>query len=311
MLQKSSKFELIASMMERLGVSPSVLTVQWLENHALSVACVVKNCSQNSSELCFDGVDPLKLVLARNRKTLEGEDSSSDIGLIFDMMRELQFSPYDVFKYWLESNEVDDVIISITYKSGEKVKLCYRETKQEGLPIKTSVVKQPEDNRKSSSRLNTSFSQGIINVKPEHYQNIKVGAFVYTTGDILLEGRALKRVNVRGIILCFDDRKITLLRYVGDGFSAISAAGESKDGWRFLTYDECKAVSRLSNCLNGSLSQLRRKQLDRTMRILFKSDDNKLSVFDLDSQRVKDALSSDNVADRIFYLYLVKDMKVV
>lgn len=56
-----SKFDLIASMMKRLDVSPSALTMNWLQEQVLSFACLARSSHQDEPEqrlvgtFCFFG----------------------------------------------------------------------------------------------------------------------------------------------------------------------------------------------------------------------------------------------------------------
>ena len=52
---KVSNFDLITSMMKRLEVSPSVLTINWLQERVLSFSCVAQNLLQNKQEQCLIG----------------------------------------------------------------------------------------------------------------------------------------------------------------------------------------------------------------------------------------------------------------
>lgn len=45
-----SKFDLIASMMKRLDVSPSALTMNWLQEQVLSFACLARSSHQDEPE---------------------------------------------------------------------------------------------------------------------------------------------------------------------------------------------------------------------------------------------------------------------
>ena len=158
----------------------------------------------------------------------------------------------------------------------------------------------------------TSFTRGTILIKPSQVKNVTVGAYVYTTGDILPLHRALPGVNIRGIILSHSEDRITLLKYVGADFTSFEACAKIKDGWRFLTFQECIKLVKYREKLNIRLAEMKRKQIDNSLLILYQDERKELLGFQVSTRKVKKTLTCKLTAeDRAFALYMAKDLKIV
>ena len=158
----------------------------------------------------------------------------------------------------------------------------------------------------------TSFTRGTILIKPSQVKNVTVGAYVYTTGDILPLHRALPGVNIRGIILSHSEDRITLLKYVGADFTSFESCAKIKDGWRFLTFQECIKLVKYREKLNIRLAEMKRKQIDNSLLILYQDERKELLGFQVSTRKVKKTLTCKLTAeDRAFALYMAKDLKIV
>ena len=256
---------------------------------------------------------------------------SADAMLIKNMAEELGISPLDIFMNWVKTGEITNVTINIHYKNGDVVRadlaqgnFVLQPVKQsERNPSQTKLNFDEETPLSKSKQINTtgddasqycketSFSLGTIRIKPEQIKNIIIGAYVYTTGDVLLECRALPNVNVRGIILSHSKDKIVLLKCVGSGFTAVTSQANVKDGWRFLTSYECSMLVKHKEQINPSLQKMKRKQIDNSMLLVCRGSDDNLYCYDSLRGILKKAINKDEEVDRTFYLYMVKDLKIV
>ena len=252
--------------------------------------------------------------------------------MIAEMARELGISPLDLFVYWIKTGKIKNISISVAFDDDEEIKIEIDKSsfEKEAQQSSEHVVDESETNSSPSVFLpdtksivptafeednsvnTTSFSKGTIRVKPEHKDNVTVGAYVYTTGDILIKPNAIPNVNMRGIILSYTGDTITLIKYIGTGYNATEACAKENNGWHFLSVDECKLLCRRKNKLNDSLRKTRRKQIDDSVLLLCKGPANDLTVFDIVSQTVSNSLLPQKTAmDRSFYLYMTKTLKRV
>ena len=265
----------------------------------------------------------------------------SDAVLINDMVQKLGISPLDIFMNWITTGEIKNITVSIAYKNGDVVKadlmqsVSQPEEKRHVPELSESEEKVPEmetDSLPPSTRKDdeeekkpetvsegvcscpreTSFTRGTILIKPSQVKNVTVGAYVYTTGDILPLHRALPGVNIRGIILSHSEDRITLLKYVGADFTSFESCAKIKDGWRFLTFQECIKLVKYREKLNIRLAEMKRKQIDNSLLILYQDERKELLGFQVSTRKVKKTLTCKLTAeDRAFALYMAKDLKIV
>ena len=266
----------------------------------------------------------------------------SDAVLINNMAQQLGISPLDIFMNWIQTGEVTNITISIAYKNGDVIKTDlikqpsqFKETRDIPMVLETkennseaesnSVPFCTEDSNDTEIKPETdsadilslsqvtSFTKGTIAVKPSQQRNITIGAYVYTTGDILPDHNALPGVKIRGIILSHSTDKITLIKHIGTDFTALEAIGKAKDGWRFLTFHECETLAQYKERLNIKLAELRRKQIDGSIMLLYKDEkENQLYGFNISTRKVHKTLSGASVLqDRFFVVYMAKDLKIV
>lgn len=257
-------------------------------------------------------------------------ENISDIRLITNMATELGISPSDIFAHWLKNGEITDISICIAYKNGDIIKsslLQPQVSSEDELPKFPPTVAQDavdetpkhlsEQEKNSEKQPNTdirpaAFScKGTLRLKEAQKKCMQTGSFVYTTGDILPKHGALKNVKVRGIVFLHSEDRITILKYAGNGFSALAACAQTTDGWRFLTYQECLLLVKNKEKLNAGLSELKRKQINGSLLIWFQDQDKEISAFDIASGKVVKTQNKDAIEDRHFSLYLVKDLKIV
>jgi len=267
-------------------------------------------------------------------------DEFSHSALIIELANEFGMSPLDLIGYWIKTGEIKNISISIVFNNNEEMKsnldinaiekLINQVTEQISENISTDTddnslsnaitdcksldkTFQPQTSCETSYRNDKYFfSKGMIRIKNEQKDNVNIGAYVYTTGDILPIPNAIPKINMRGIILDYNKKSITLINYVGKDFSAIEATAKAKDGWHFMSVNECKLF--LSRCdkLNDSLRNIRRKQIDDSMLLLCQGDDKKLKIFDVKHQTLRtDLLPKETTEDRTFYLYLTKTLQIV
>lgn len=171
---------------------------------------------------------------------------------------------------------------------------------------------QPQDFQDENILPTTSIKHGRICIKDEQKQNVKVGAYVYTTGDILSTKNMLTHVNVRGIILSYSTESITMVKYLGSNMTAVQSSAQICDGWRFLTYKECQRIANYKNILNVSLIGLKRKQIDDTSMLLYRDNDNELYGYNVASRQVHKSLNDKKVIkERAFAVFLAKDLRIV
>lgn len=246
----------------------------------------------------------------------------TDTMLINDMVQRLGLSPLEIFTNWIATGEIKNITLSIVYKNGDEIKadLLKSDLSEDdnqrpslnfvsGNDIEEVQAKSDgkEDNKFPSI---TSFSKGIIRIAPS--QNMIIGGYVYTTGDILPDYRAIPGVKVRGIILSYSDEKMTLLKYAGSDFTVHKTSAEIKDGWRYPTVEECELIIRHKDRLNISLAAMRRKQIADSLSILCQNKYKDILSFDVTKQVTKNVITCPGTQiDRYFSLYLVKDMKIV
>ena len=116
---------------------------------------------------------------------------------------------------------------------------------------------------------------------------------------------------MRGIILDYSETTITLIKCVGSGYAAIEACSKEGKGWHFLTIDECLLLESRREKLNNSFLKIHRKQIDDSVLLLFKANDE-LAIYNIETKQQNNTLLSDHVmVDRTFYLYLTKTLKRV
>ena len=140
------------------------------------------------------------------------DDLSPDTLMIIDLAKELGISPLDLFAYWLKTGEIKNIAISIVFNDDNELKVDFNNSSLEAnisqnseilpesphlnkdnvdgisLPKNASNVTQKiYDNIPDTSFCSktTSFSKGTIHIKDGQKSNVKIGAYVYTTGDIL------------------------------------------------------------------------------------------------------------------------------
>ena len=158
----------------------------------------------------------------------------------------------------------------------------------------------------------TSIKHGRIHVKEGQTNNVKVGAYVYTTGDILPTSKTLEHVNVRGIVLSYSKERITIIKYIGSNMTAVQSSAQVGQGWRFLTFKESGKIAKYKETLNVSLQGVRRKQVDNDSMLLYQDEDNELYAYGVASGKVHKSLNNKFVVqERGFAVFLAKDLKVV
>lgn len=119
-------------------------------------------------------------------------------------------------------------------------------------------------------------------------------------------------MNIRGIILSHSEDRITLLKCVGADFTSFEACAKIKDGWRFLTFQECIKLVKYREKLNIRLAEMKRKQIDNSLLILYQDERKELLGFQVSTRKVKKTLTCKLTAeDRAFALYMAKDLKIV
>ena len=263
---------------------------------------------------------------------MERNALTPDTLMIAEMAKELGISPMDLFVHWIKNGKIKNVSISVAFEDDEEIKIeidknSFESTSQDAPETDVDECNQnntqsvisptPKPTVSTSFEVDditktTSFSKGTIHVRPEHKDNVTVGAYVYTTGDILKKHNAIPNVNMRGIILSYTEDTITLIKYIGMGYNAIEACSKENNGWHFLSVDECKLLCGRRDKLNDSLRKTRRKQIDDSVLLLCKGPANNLTVFDIVSQTVSNSLLPQKTAtDRSFYLYMTKTLKRV
>lgn len=179
--------------------------------------------------------------------------------------------------------------------------------KQQRLQVQ-KIIKDTAD----TDTFTTCIKRGTIHPKTEQIANIKVGAYIYSTGDILPKYKVLGSVQIKGIVLSRSEENITIIKYIGNDLTAIDSVAQIKDGWRFLTYKECRKMVRYQDALNTSLAEMRVKQIKDPLMLLYKEDNNQLLVMDVTTQEVRATLDDKTVGvSRTFSVYLAKDLKIV
>lgn len=264
----------------------------------------------------------------------------SNVKLVSDIVQGVGISALDVFMHWVKTGEIKNIMVSIVYKNGDVLKadlleqlltlqgkkeVCavleteenISEAEDETLSCGAEESSTEEANQESDVEgvsllpRETSFSRGTIVIKPAHTKNIGLGAYVYTTGDILWERNASSGVSIRGIILSHSKEQITIVKNIGS-YKVSDALEKVQSGWRLLTLEECRKLVLNKAKFNVKLSELRRKQIDGSLLLLFRDEKEGPLCFQVSTQQVKKTLTgADALVDRETCVYLAKDLRIV
>lgn len=270
---------------------------------------------------------------------MKQEELSSDALMVAELAKELGISTLDLFIHWIKTGEIKNISLSVVFNDDDELKIDIDKNSLEEIskqdaqnptlwsgdvnnvssPEKlTNIAKKdimpqyPCVSGASYSTKETSFSRGTIHIKKGQEDNINIGAYVYTTGDILAKPNAIPNVNIRGIILDYNEKTITLIKCEGTGYTAIEACSKEGKGWHFLSVEECKLLRKRREKLNDSFLKVHRKQIDDNVLLLCQNTDKNLTVFDVRTQHVSDNLLPQKTTEnRTFYVYMKKIMRIV
>lgn len=188
--------------------------------------------------------------------------------------------------------------------------------------IKPETPAKPEETAKKEnisdakpifkkSLCTTSIKKGEIHIKENQTDNVRVGAYVYTTGDVL-PTKELEHTNIRGIILSYTKERITIIRYLGSNMTIIEASKQVGYGWRFLTHQESQKIADYKETLNPKLLETRKKQIDNFSMLLYKDDGGELYAYNAATKKVHKSLNNKYVLkERGFAVFLAKELKLV
>ena len=273
---------------------------------------------------------------------MKREELSSDALMVAELAKELGISTLDLFIHWIKTGEIKNITLSVVFNDDDELKIDIDKNSLEeiikpdsenlientfsdnknvdsnSLPCTTTDVdlksntSQSLTSGTSYSTKETSFSRGTLHIKNGQEDNINIGAYVYTTGDILAKPNAIPNVNMRGIILDYNEQTITLIKCEGMGFTALEACSKEGKGWHFLSVEECKLLRKRREKINDSFLKIHRKQIDDNVLLLCQNTDKNLTVFDVRTQHVSDSLLPQKTTEnRTFYVYMTKTMRIV
>lgn len=264
------------------------------------------------------------------------QSKQKDLCLIKNMAQELELSPWDIFLHWVKQGKIQKVTVNITYQNGDVIeadvtKLCSLSASvsqnvtevasQEEVVAAVTKIESPHNSAPLLSTTKsipdtgsfvTSVKHGTIRIKAEQLNNVKIGAYVYSTGDILTGYKTLGPTQIKGVILSHSKESITLIKYIGSDLTAMDSVAQIKDDWRFLTYNECRKMVKYQDILNVRLAEMRVKQIKDPAMLLYKENNNQLHVMDVGTQEVHSTPHDKTVGiSRTFTVYLAKDLKIV
>lgn len=267
---------------------------------------------------------------------MEAKNIMSDTLMVTELAQELGISPLDLFMYWINTGEIKNVSVSVVFQNEEEIKVDFcKDTIEEIInqsstkPVNQTSTYEEEKKELGQKLVNinignnfsrsgipvvgiTSFPKGIIHLSSEQKKHITMGAYVYTTGDISSQYKAIPNVNIRGIIFEHTPQKITMLKCIGCGYNAIQASANQKDGWRFPTIQECQTMVNHKLRLNDKLAEMKKKQIDDSSMIFCKGGDTNLVIFNVANQKIYTDLTPEfTKEDRTFSLYLMKELRIV
>lgn len=300
MKQEKQDLRLIQSMAQELGLSPWDVFMHWVEIgeiQKVTAKIAYKNGDSievDLMELCHSAKIGLlgKTDITRQRppktEVVEPKNPFEKDGYLEDVDPTLK-----------ETNPTTEVTPSPT---------------PEAEPLSTLPPAQEEDKDNTSNSDNpaTITRHGLSCINAEQNSRIKIGAYVYSTGYVSSKYKCQGPTQIKGIILSRSDNKITIIKYIGCGLTGMDAAAQTKDHWRFLTYQECQKIARHKDTLSSSLSEMRLKQIKNDSMLLYKEDCQELYVYNVGTRSRMNPVNDKSISvSRTYAVYLAKDLDII
>ena len=306
--EKQKDLRLIKDIAQELGLSPLDIFMHWVakgEIQKVTVNIAYKNgdvIEANITDLCYAS----DLAVPSKTDVQVQEEAKTDAQVQVQEETKPDVQSQDDAKTDAQAQE--EKVSAPAPNADKEVVIPDKQKPTPQLLPPNKIVQDVSDSDTSV----TSIKRGTICLKTGQTNNIRIGSFVYSTGDILSKYKALGPVQIKGIVLSYSEKCITIIRYIGNDLTALDSVAQIKDDWRFLNYHECRKMIRYQDALNSSLADMRVKQIKDPALLLYKETNNQLHVFDVASQEVRATLDDKTIGvSRTFTVYLAKDLKIV